>query len=163
VYVHGNCFWLYALARNGRGQAAWDAIRAVLPDTDNKPNSDTEPFVIPNYYIGPNVERRKQRNLYLSGWRTGSAAWIYLTCVEEILGLRAEYAGLAIDPKLPDDWDEAKVTRPFRGDVYEVKIARQSPGATRIAEVTLDGEPVDGDVISPVGDGGTHQVRVVLQ
>ncbi len=163
VYVHGNCFWLYALARNGRGQAAWDAIRAVLPDTDNKPNTDTEPFVIPNYYIGPNVERRKQRNLYLSGWRTGSAAWIYLTCLEEILGLRAEYAGLMIDPKLPDDWDEARVTRPFRGDVYHVTTVRQSPRATRVAEITLDGEPVDGDVIPPVGDGGTHHVRVVLQ
>ena len=27
VYVHGNCFWIQALAVAGRGQEAWDAIR----------------------------------------------------------------------------------------------------------------------------------------
>jgi hypothetical protein len=44
---------------------------------------------------GYDVERRKQRNLYLSGWRTGSAAWLFMTGVECLLGARAEYDGLA--------------------------------------------------------------------
>ncbi|MFP4052743.1 MAG: GH36-type glycosyl hydrolase domain-containing protein, partial [Phycisphaerae bacterium] len=162
VYVHGNCFWLYALAVDGRGDEAWKAIRDILPDTDNRPNTDTEPFVIPNYYIGPNVERRKQRNLYLSGWRTGSAAWVYFTCLEEILGLRAEYDGLAIDPHLPAGWKDVHVSRAFRGDVYEVRIASSGDPAAKVTSITLDGRDVDGGVIPPVGDGGVHKVTVTM-
>jgi cellobiose phosphorylase len=162
VYVHGNCFWLYALAVAGRGGEAWDAIRDILPDTPNKPNTDTEPFVIPNYYIGPNVERRKQRNLFLSGWRTGSAAWVYFTCLEEILGLRAEYDGLAIDPHLPEGWANVSATRPFRGDTYEVTIESTGRTGATVRQITLDGESVDGSVIPPVGDGQLHKVHVTL-
>ncbi|MFP4139491.1 MAG: GH36-type glycosyl hydrolase domain-containing protein [Phycisphaerae bacterium] len=162
VYVHGNCFWLYALAVAGRGGEAWDAIRDILPDTPNKPNTDTEPFVIPNYYIGPNVERRRQRNLYLSGWRTGSAAWIYFTCLEEILGLRAEYDGLAIDPHLPEGWTNVSATRPFRGDTYRITLESTGQTGAAVRRITMNGKPVDGTVIPPVGDGGTHKVHVTL-
>jgi cellobiose phosphorylase len=62
VYVHGNCFWIHALARAGFGQDAWDALRAILPDTPNKPNADTEPFVVPNFHIEPRLPR---------GWTSG--------------------------------------------------------------------------------------------
>jgi cellobiose phosphorylase len=161
VYVHGNCFWIHALAVSGRGEPAWQALRAILPDTPNKPNTDTEPFVIPNYYIGPAVPRRMQRNLYLSGWRTGSAAWLYVTMLEDILGLRAEYDGLAIDPHLPAGWTRVTVSRPFRGELYEVAIDNPSgsPEAT-VREITIDGQPLAGSLVEPTGTGRTHEVHV---
>ncbi|MFW5840634.1 MAG: GH36-type glycosyl hydrolase domain-containing protein, partial [Planctomycetota bacterium] len=163
VYVHGNCFWIHALAMAGRGEASWQAIRAILPDTDNKPNTDTEPFVIPNYYIGPVVERRKQRNLYLSGWRTGSAAWLYVTAMEWILGVRAEYDGLEIDPHLPDGWDEVRIGRDFRGDRYEITIRRKTAGpGGRVESILFDGQAIEGTTIRPIGDGGTHEVAVTM-
>jgi cellobiose phosphorylase len=159
VYVHGNCFWIYGLAKAGFADDAFRAFKAVLPDTPNKPNADTEPFVIPNFYIGPNVARRKQRNLYLSGWRTGSAAWVYMTGLEELLGVRAEYDGLRLDPHLPTAWKQARVRRPFRGDIYEVRIRRDGRGS-RVRQVLLDGKPIRGTMIKPVGDGRTHRVDV---
>jgi cellobiose phosphorylase/cellobionic acid phosphorylase len=163
VYVHGNCFWIAALAMSGRGNEAWRAMRAILPDTDNKPNSDTEPFVIPNYYIGPNVSRRTQRNLYLSGWRTGSAAWIYQTALEWILGVRADYEGLKMDPHLPDGWTKATVVRPFRGDVYEVTIRSPTGRAGWVKSVQLGNRRMPGTLVTPVGDGRTHRVLVDME
>ncbi len=163
VYVHGNCFWIHALAASGRGEEAWRALRAILPDTPNKPNADTEPFVIPNFYIGPAApERRHQQNLYLSGWRTGSAAWLFMTVLEEILGLRAEYAGLAVDPHLPDAWTRVRVVRPFRGDAYEVTIEKPEGPCGPVREVMLDGERLDEPLIPPAGDGAAHTVRVTM-
>lgn len=162
VYVHGNCFWVHALGVAGRGAECWEALRALLPDTPNKPNADTEPFVIPNYYIGPNHDRRKQRNLYLSGWRTGSAAWLYMTGLEMILGLRAEYDGLCIDPSLPDGWTDVEAERPFRGDTYRVTIENPDNVRNGVLEVWLDGTRLEGNLVRPVGDGGTHEVRVVM-
>ncbi len=163
VYVHGNCFWIHALAMAGRGEQAWQALRAILPETPNKPNTDTEPYVIPNYYIGPVVQRRQQRNLYLSGWRTGSAAWLYVTAMEWILGVRAEYDGLRIDPHLPDGWTSAAVRRSFRGDLYEVRIDRPDGAARTVAAVTVDGQAVDGTLIPPAGDGQVHAVQVRME
>ncbi len=162
VYVHGNCFWVYALGVAGRGQESWDALRAILPDTDNKPNADTEPFIVPNYYIGPNYTRRAQRNLYLSGWRTGSAAWLYMTGIELILGVSADYDGLRINPSLPTGWTDCAISRPFRGDTYEISISNPSGQPGAVQEITIDGVKITGDLIVPIGDGGVHVVRVVM-
>jgi cellobiose phosphorylase len=162
VYTHGNCFWSAALAMAGHGDEAWDAIRTVLPDTPNKPNSDTEPFAIPNMYIGPVVQRRMQRSLYLSGWRTGSAAWLYMTAIEGILGARAEYGGLRIEPHLPSDWDGAQLTRHFRGATYEITIRKPKGLRHGHIAVTLDGQPLDGTLIPAQPPGGTHKVDVTI-
>jgi cellobiose phosphorylase len=157
VYTHGNCFWSAALAMAGRGAEAWDAIRTVLPDTANKPNTDTEPFVVPNMYIGPVVERRMQRSLYLSGWRTGSAAWLYLTAIEWILGVRAEFAGLVIAPQLPKDWQDCRISRTLRGATYNVRIRRgDNPG------IMVDGAAVEGNIIAYRPGGTSCEVEVVI-
>lgn len=163
VYVHGNCFWIAALAMAGHADEAWQSFRAILPDTPNKPNTDTEPFVIPNFYIGPNVPRRRQRNLYLSGWRTGSAAWLYLVGLEWLLGVRAEYDGLRVDPRLPRGWKRCRVRRVFRGDVYDVTIENPGGRRRRVRKLYLDGRQLHDTLIPPVGDGQTHIVRVILR
>ncbi|MCH8540432.1 MAG: hypothetical protein LAT58_06640 [Opitutales bacterium] len=163
VYVHGNCFWIYALATDGRADQAWNAIKEILPDTDNKPNTDTEPFTIPNYYIGPNVERRRERNLFLSGWRTGSASWIYQTAIERILGLEAHYDGLLIRPALPSDWTTASAERPFRGRLYKVTYEKPEGEANTIQSITVNGESIDGPLIPLSGQpGDTLTVNVKL-
>ena len=155
AYTHGNCFWAAALAMAGLGDEAWDAIRTILPDTPNKPNTDTKPFTIPNMYIGPVVERRMQRSLYLSGWRTGSAAWLYLAAIEGILGARAEYNGLRIDPHLPSDWPEASLARHSRGAAYEIHIRRDPAAAPGSIRLTVDGTPVEGSLVFPKPAGST--------
>ncbi|MEA3146106.1 MAG: glucosylgalactose phosphorylase, partial [Verrucomicrobiota bacterium] len=162
VYVHGNCFWIQALAMAGRGEQAWAALRAILPDTPNKPNADTEPFAIPNYYIGPDVARRKQRNLYLSGWRTGSAAWLYQVGIEWILGARAEYNGLRIDPHLPKGFAPCLLTRSFRGAAYEITLEGASGDEARVDSILLDGKPLEGTLLPLPRAGSSHKVRVTL-
>jgi cellobiose phosphorylase len=162
VYVHGNCFWIHALALSGNAAEAWRAFCAVLPDEPNKPQADTEPFVIPNYYIGPIVERRRECNLYLSGWRTGSAAWMLMTAIEGILGVEATYSGLRIRPCLPDGWESASIERPYREDTYVITYERPGGTGNTVQSLELDGVAVDGDLVPFVGDRSRHEVRVKL-
>ena len=162
VYVHGNCFWIYGLACAGFAQEAFNAWKAVLPDTPNKPGSDTEPFTIPNFYIGPAVQRRMQKNLYLSGWRTGSTAWMFITAVEIILGIKAEYDGLRIAPLLPPGWEQVRILRRYRGTAYDVTITRLTPAANTLSRIVLDGAPLEGNLIPALNDGKTHLVEVYL-
>lgn len=161
VYTHGNCFWAAALGMAGRGAEAWEAVRTVLPDTDNKPNTDTEPFVVPNMYIGPVVKRRMQRSLYLSGWRTGSASWLYLTAIEWILGVRAEMDGVVIDPQLPADWPQARVKRQVRGANYDVTIKRTGTGDSA-TQILVDGHVIAGNRIPFAPAGATVVIEVRL-
>jgi len=42
-----------------------------------------------------------------------------------ILGIRAEHDGLRIDPSLPADWGEFKVTRRFRGATYRITVRKR--------------------------------------
>lgn len=128
VYVHGNGFYSLALAHAGRSEEALQAMQAVLPTHENKPNGDSEPFVIPNYYIGPAGGERAQRNLFLSGWRTGSAAWMWISLWEGILGFRPEYDGLGIKPALPESWSRVSGTRPWRGETLHFKFSRGEQG-----------------------------------
>lgn len=158
VYTHGNCFFAAALAMAGNGDAAWNAIKAVLPDSPNKPNTDTEPFVIPNMYIGPVVERRMQRSLYLSGWRTGSASWLFLTAIEWILGVRAELDCIRIRPQLPKDWQHASITRHLRDATYNVTINVEPDPA--LCGVFLNGTQLPNDAIPYQPKGSTNTVLV---
>lgn len=126
VYEHGNGFWIMALAKRGHADDALAAWKAVLPVADNKPNLDSEPFVVPNYYIGPAGGERAQRNLYLSGWRTGSAAWMWIALWEGLLGFEPDYTSLAIHPRLPSGWNQVRVQRTWRGRPLSMTLSREA-------------------------------------
>lgn len=162
VYVHGNCFWIYGLASAGFAAEAYRAWKAVLPDTPNKPLTDTEPFTVPNFYIGPAVARRQQKNLYLSGWRTGSTAWMFMTAIECIMGIKAEFAGLRIAPLLPPEWDSAVIVRCFRGAEYDIRITRMSPAANNVSAIKVNGKAITGTLLSPGEKGQRYLVEVTL-
>ncbi|MCC5849847.1 MAG: hypothetical protein JJU29_17310 [Verrucomicrobia bacterium] len=147
VYVHGNGFWIMALAKKGHADEALAAWKAVLPVTDNKPNVDSEPYVIPNYYIGPAGGDRAQRNLFLSGWRTGSAAWLWIALWEGLLGFEPGYQSLKISPKLPKAWKQVQVSRTWRG--YPVEVTYTDAG-DHPAEAELSLDPTLKGAFEPV-------------
>lgn len=126
VYVHGNGFWMQALAKAGHADEALRIWKSVLPVIDNKPNVDSEPYVVPNYYIGPAGGERAQRNLYLSGWRTGSAAWMWLALWEGLLGFEAGYDSLTVNPRLPSEWPELTGSRLWRGRPLSFSFRRNT-------------------------------------
>lgn len=140
VYVHGNGFWIYALAKSSHADEALRAFQEILPVLDNKPNCDSEPYVIPNYYIGPAGGERAQRNLFLSGWRTGSAAWMWVGLWEGLLGFEADYNSLRVTPRLPSAWPAVKGTRLWRGKPFTFHITRGGD-APASAEFPTDHPP----------------------
>ncbi len=146
VYVHGNGFWMLALAQAGHADESLRAWKAVLPVVDNKPNVDSEPYVVPNYYIGPAGGERAQRNLFLSGWRTGSAAWMWMALWEGLLGFESGYDALTVTPRLPAAWDQVTLRRTWRGCPVTVKLQK---GADAPATVKL-----------PAGQGGDFVLSV---
>jgi cellobiose phosphorylase len=73
-----------------------------------------------------------------------------------ILGIRPTFEGLQIAPVIPTSWPGFKATRVFRGVTYHVAVERVGKGNT--VALTVDGQPLEGDVVPPPPAGQTEVV-----
>jgi cellobiose phosphorylase len=92
-----------------------------------------------------------------NSWLTGTAAWNYVAITQWILGVRPTHDGLQISPVIPQDWEGFEMTRVYRGVAYKITARRAGPGNT--IALTVDGQPIAGDV-APLPPAGVQQVRV---
>jgi cellobiose phosphorylase len=95
-----------------------------------------------------------------NSWLTGTAAWMWYTISEFILGIKPDYDGILIDPCLPSTAKEYTVNRRFRGAEYAIHVSNPNGANKGVKAITLDGKPLNGTVVpfSP----GTHTVEVTL-
>ena len=89
-----------------------------------------------------------------NSWLTGTAAWNYYAIVQWILGIRTSLEGLEIAPVIPRNWPGFTATRTFRGVVYKVSIERKGDG--NAIALTVDGSPIEGNVVPVPADGRTE-------
>jgi cellobiose phosphorylase len=75
------------------------------------------------------------------------------------LGIRPDYDGLRIDPKLPAAISQFSVIRKFRGEVYNISVENKGTG---VKQILCDGKPINGTLLPLSGKGKVHQVKVNL-
>ena len=97
-----------------------------------------------------------------NSWLTGTAAWNFVAISQYILGIIPDYDGLKVDPSIPSEWDGFKVSRTFRGDVFDITIKNPDHVCKGVKSVTVDGNAIDGNILPVFGDGKTHTVEVVM-
>jgi cellobiose phosphorylase len=119
-----------------------------------------EPYAYPENYIGPDHFRMGEGQFH---WCFGEGTgWMWYSYVGYILGVRAELDGLLIDPKIPRDWNGFKVTKPFRGAVYEIEVKNPDNVSNGIKWIKVDGKKIKGSKILPHHDDKVHHVEVLL-
>ena len=95
-----------------------------------------------------------------NSWLTGTAAWNYVAVTQWILGIRPDHDGLRIDPRLPADWGDVRVTRRFRGTTYRIAIRKQRGVVARVTHLVVDGRVVAGTLVPlPASPGGVVLVE----
>ena len=97
-----------------------------------------------------------------NAWLTGTAAWTYFAGTQHILGIAPTYAGLRVNPCLPNQWDGFQATRRFRNSVYRIEVHNPSHVCQGIKSVKVDGQAIEGDIVPIFGDGQTHLVEVIM-
>ena len=95
-----------------------------------------------------------------NSWLTGTAAWMWLTVSQYILGIQPDYEGLAVRPCLPSTAREYTVRRRFRDAEYTITVKNPEGRQTGVTSMTVDGNPVNGSVI-PYSEG-KHTVEVIM-
>jgi cellobiose phosphorylase len=94
-------------------------------------------------------------------WITGSVAWYTNTMESYMMGIRATYEGLCVDPHLP--FARGTMKRSFRGATYNITI--ENPDVKykdMTVSVVVDGKAIDGNVIPAFADG-EHNVTVTIK
>ena len=158
-YNHAAGFKGVADCMLGRAEEAWRTYIKVAPGSPWNPisNSGAEPFAFTNCYSP--LPEHPGRAMY--PWRTGTAAWFTQLLVEWILGARRHYDGLLLDPCLPIALPTARLTRTFRGAVFDIDLDNTALRGRGVRELWLDGERIEGAIL-PDLRSGRHRVRVVV-
>ena len=161
IFCHNNPWISIAETVVGRGNRAFEVYRKICPAylEDISEIHRTEPYVYSQMIAGKDAVRHGEAK---NSWLTGTAAWTFYNVSRYILGVMPEYDGLRVNPCIPDTMNRFTVTRKFRGDTYELHVNNSAGVSKGIKEITVDGNAIAGDMISPIGDGKVHVVNVVM-
>ncbi len=143
IYTHGQSFMIYALAGLGKGDEAFDAFKAVLPDNTLPDISTGPPHQLSNFTVGIEHEHFG-RNLYSNF--SGALSWLRKSA-ERMLGLLPDFDRLVIDPCIPSRWPQYRVRKVWRGRNVLMHVHNPESRCTGVVAASLDGEAL------PVVDG----------
>ncbi|MBQ8971680.1 MAG: glycosyl transferase [Clostridia bacterium] len=151
VFCHNNPWIVIGETVLGHGDRAFDIYRRTCPGyVEDQKLHHTEPYVYSQMIAGPYAPRYGQAK---NSWLTGTSAWSFYAVSQAILGIKPQYDGLMIDPCLPETLQSVEVTRKFRGSTYHVKLANHAGAEKGALTLTVNGQPIEGNVI-PAGEAG---------
>ena len=185
VFNHPVTWTILAECLLGRGDQAYEYYRKALPpalqsslsiipspsgrgikgegnngfDISDEDLYEVEPYVYAEYVTSPDHPTMGQAS---HSWLTGTAAWMLHDGLSFILGVRAEYNGLRIDPCIPKHWNEFSFTRVFRGVTYNIHVQNPNHVNHGVKCVKVNGDCINSNLLPLFPKGSKHQVEVVL-
>ena len=160
IFCHNNPWVIIGETVAARGDDAWSHYKKILPsyvEEDRQTLHKVEPYVNCQMVAGKDAYRPGEGK---NSWLTGTAAWMWYTVSEFILGIKPHYDGLLIDPCLPKTAHNYTVTRRFRGAEYEIHVSNPKGVSKGVAMMTVDGMLVEGAIVP--AQPGKHIVEVVM-
>lgn len=160
-YTHAALWAVLATALRGDGDRAFKLYQMLNPLTHGGTPEGIRTYKVEPYVVAADVYTTK-RELGRGGWTwyTGSASWMYRVGLEAMLGLTKRGATLRIVPCLPEAWPEVTIEYRYGKTLYAIVVETPARVRRSGAHVTVDGRPLEADVISLVDDGVRHEVVV---
>ncbi|MCL2489951.1 MAG: hypothetical protein FWF36_04390 [Propionibacteriaceae bacterium] len=156
VFCHNNPWVIIAEAIAGSPERALDYYQRITYREQVADVHGLEPYVYAQMVAGPGSARPGEAK---NSWLTGTAAWSYYASACYLLGVRADFDGLIVDPKMPAGFGSFTVIKRFRGATYHIAV--DNPGGP--GELTVDGARLNGKVLPLAPVGATVEVRWVGQ
>jgi cellobiose phosphorylase len=156
VYTHAATWAVSMFAKANRPDLAYKAYQGICPPnrTNDPDRYLAEPYVTCGNSDGP-ISPYFGRGGW--SWYTGSAQWLHRVAVRDILGVKATYDGLLIEPMIPTSWPGYQYTRKFRGATYEIIVERGKK-----QQIIVDNTPIQGNILPDFRDGALHRVHVTI-
>ncbi len=160
VYVHAATWAIWAACKLGLADVAFRFYRKINPVLNGlDPNRyQVEPYVTAGHIHGSDSPHCGRGGWT---WYTGSAAWLFRVLIDQIIGVRADYDGLVVEPCYPPDWKTIRLRRLYRGCTYHIELQHEEsldPGEVRI--MVDDRILAKGEKHIPLCEKPTCRVRV---
>ena len=161
IFCHNNPWIMIGETVRGNGNQAWEYYRKICPAylEDISELHKTEPYVYAQMVAGKDAFKPGEAK---NSWLTGTASWNFYAITQYIFGIRPDYDGLLIDPCIPNEWEELKVTRKFRGSTYEIHILNPDSKSKGVKELYVDDILIQNNIIPIYNARMTHQVKVIM-
>ncbi len=161
IFAHNNPWVIIGETVLGRGDRAWEYYAKICPAylEDKSDLHKVEPYVYCQMTAGKDAARPGEAK---NSWLTGTAAWNWYAVTQFILGIRPDYDGLRVDPCIPDSWPGYEVDRTFRGARYHIKVENPARVCRGVRTVTVNGKPVEGNLIPLQPEGSENNIVVTL-
>ncbi|HEX2926432.1 MAG TPA: glycosyl hydrolase family 65 protein, partial [Ruminiclostridium sp.] len=162
IFLMAEAWIIQAEAMLGHGSRAWEYYNSTNPATQNDcaDKRHTEPYVYSQFIDGVESPNHGRSHGH---WLTGSASSIMTAVVEGILGIRADYNGLIIDPCIPPDWKEFSMVRHFRGKKLNIQVENPKSVEKGVREININGKIILNSCIIPLEDmEALNNVRIIM-
>jgi N,N'-diacetylchitobiose phosphorylase len=159
VFSHPNPWAWVAECMLGRGSRAVKFYDALCPAKQNGMIDlrKAEPYSYCQFIMGRDHPLHGQAN---HPWMTGTAGWAYFAATQYILGIRADYDCIRIDPCIPSGWKGFSLRRKWRGAEYRITVTNPGGVEKGVRSVIQDGKEVEA--VQPAAAGSTSIVEVVM-
>jgi cellobiose phosphorylase len=156
IFCHNNPWIMIAETVLGRGEQAFEYYKKIAPAylEDLSEVHRLEPYVYAQMIAGKDAARHGEAK---NSWLTGTAAWNFVAISQHLLGVRPDYDGLRVRPCIGAEIGRFTVTRRCRGAEYRIHV--ENSGQGRAPRLTVDGTPIDGDLVPYAAPGS----RVVIE
>lgn len=161
IFCHNNPWIACAETVLGHGTRAFEVFKKTCPVylEDISEIHRTEPYVYCQMVAGKDAPTFGEGK---NSWLTGTAAWTFTAISQYILGIKPQLDGLMIDPCIPSDLKGYTLVRRFRGVNYHITVDNSAGAEKGVKQITVDGSPISGQIITPVADRSDVTVSVVM-
>jgi cellobiose phosphorylase len=140
----------------GDAEEAFEVYRRICPAYLEEISEihRTEPYIYSQMVAGQEAPTFGEAK---NSWLTGTAAWTFVNVSQYLLGVQPTLEGLRVAPCMPERFNEIKITRTYRGAVYNIRAVRGEAKG-----VTVNGKRLDGDVMPVMEAGTVNEVEIVM-
>lgn len=149
IFCHNNPWIVIAEVIAGNPDQGFEYYKKICPAYIEEKSDlhKTEPYIYSQMIAGKAAGHHGEAK---NSWLTGTAAWNYVAVSQWILGIRPDFDGLIVDPRLPGFLCNVNIVRKFRGSTYHIDIRRRGEGR----KVTLRVNGIETEV-KPIPPGVT--------
>ena len=162
IFCHNNTWINLGWCLLGDGDRALEYYLCICPSAKEEQIETyrAEPYVYAQMIAGKDASCFGEAK---NSWLTGTAAWTFVSVAEGLLGIKADYKGLKVDPCIPKAWKGFQAKRKFRGVEYHIEVNNPHGICKGVKSVIVDGKQVAGNVIPFDTGKKTVKVEITLE
>lgn len=162
-YTHAAVWVIYAYSKLNMGDKAGKLFSLINPVNHTKTPADCIKYKVEPYVMAADVYAAKPHTGQ-GGWTwyTGSSSWMYRAGLEQILGFKIEGSCLSINPCIPHDWTEYKISCKYINSIYNIHVQNESGAETGVKSIKIDGNILPDKIVHLIDDRKKHYVEVIM-